>query len=517
MDQADRLVIVDDTSPLIHYEGSSWFLDDTGSQDKKGNFGPVFNKTLHGTYVNASLSFSFSGTGFRILGTNNVHNNSGILDPAWECFIDGVKVKSTPFQFFENNWGMCGSDELDLMDASHTVTLNVTVQGSVPFFFDKIHYAPSPSVDLDDKTVYVRPKDPALQGNQGWGSWGGTALVAAQPNAPLIFDFYGVSVSWYGYITRSSNSSTGVYAIDDNPLTPFTLEAHPTGATQYNMEFFRTPDFPKGQHRLTVSSVAGDTGSTPLILDYLVIRNSTSHEDQDPSVSIIPTTDSKPNQKSGPSAGAITGGVLGGLAMLLLGILIFVYISRRSKQRWRSAQNGYPSVPQSGTEVGSFTREYTSLASFDHHPKRGVQISSSSPSRSNDFNSKFRQSSRDQSPSPFAVLRRNLQPQFHANSKFRTDAVLSPARLEERESLTGSLSVPFLNGYQVTEFLPDAIDNRNLGQDATYPVNLSRHDTSLHDSPDTVVVHQDSGLRNLDIPQSRRVVPLEIPPLYSMQ
>lgn len=57
---AVRRVRVDDTNPLIQYAGP-WFLDGTGSQDKNGNFGPTYNKTLHGTIQDASLSFTFSG------------------------------------------------------------------------------------------------------------------------------------------------------------------------------------------------------------------------------------------------------------------------------------------------------------------------------------------------------------------------------------------------------------------------------------------------------------------------
>ena len=54
-----RQVIVDDTDADIAYNGP-WFQDQ-GSQDTKGNFGPTYNSTSHGTNDTASLSFAFNG------------------------------------------------------------------------------------------------------------------------------------------------------------------------------------------------------------------------------------------------------------------------------------------------------------------------------------------------------------------------------------------------------------------------------------------------------------------------
>lgn len=55
-----RRIVVDDSDPRVVYS-SSFFADDTGSQDANGNFGPTFGSTLHGTNSSGSFYFPFSG------------------------------------------------------------------------------------------------------------------------------------------------------------------------------------------------------------------------------------------------------------------------------------------------------------------------------------------------------------------------------------------------------------------------------------------------------------------------
>lgn len=57
-----RWIISDDTSSDIQYVQGDWFLDSSGSQDTVGNFGPVFQGTLHGVRNGlASLVYKFTG------------------------------------------------------------------------------------------------------------------------------------------------------------------------------------------------------------------------------------------------------------------------------------------------------------------------------------------------------------------------------------------------------------------------------------------------------------------------
>ena len=118
-----RWILVDDISPLITYDRAGWFSD-LGSQDSAGNFGPPYKSMLHGTQQNGTLSFTFSGgsrwrsdcviverlfniyagTGVQVFGANNLRNDSGVLDPQWECFIDNISIgATTPFQYPGNH------------------------------------------------------------------------------------------------------------------------------------------------------------------------------------------------------------------------------------------------------------------------------------------------------------------------------------------------------------------------------------------------------------------------------
>jgi hypothetical protein len=48
----------------------------------------------------------------------------------------------------------------------------------------------------------------------------------------------------------------------------------PNTATTYNQKFFETSKMPAGQHKLVVTYL-GNSQTTPLTLDYLVVQNGT--------------------------------------------------------------------------------------------------------------------------------------------------------------------------------------------------------------------------------------------------
>lgn len=68
-----RWIIVDDADSSIQYDGP-WFFDSKGTQDGVGNFGPAYLDTLHGTTLNASLSFNFSGEPFVVSLCTNIQH-----------------------------------------------------------------------------------------------------------------------------------------------------------------------------------------------------------------------------------------------------------------------------------------------------------------------------------------------------------------------------------------------------------------------------------------------------------
>lgn len=132
------------------------------------------------------------GTSVKVFGSNNLRNDSGVLDPSWDCFVDNISIgPSTPFQFPENNWVFCSQDKL--VDGPHILTVNATVAKEQTFWFDNIQYNPSASVSLEDAAVFVDSLDSQLQYGAGWQALGSTANMTTQTNSIFTFDFTGAS------------------------------------------------------------------------------------------------------------------------------------------------------------------------------------------------------------------------------------------------------------------------------------------------------------------------------------
>ncbi|KAF8150202.1 hypothetical protein B0H34DRAFT_732997 [Crassisporium funariophilum] len=294
---APRFVLVDDTNPGIKYDGP-WSAATHGSQDDVGNFGPPFLSTLHAVNTNAGLSYSFSGSKVSALGTSKVQTLNGVTDPAWECFVDGVSIGSkAPISFSENNWVLC--EDNDLADGQHVITVNATVRREQTFWFDRIQYIPSAGVSLDQSIIYVDSSDSQINFGSGWSGLRGIANATSTPGTRLTFDFTGVSVAWYGLVPGDFpiGSSSAQYSIDGQAPVSFLLAGLPSQSAMevYNQVFFQSPQLSPGQHSLVVTH-QGDSGKTPLVLDYLVVQSSN-----------VPTVGGSPPGGQGSTTPGTTG------------------------------------------------------------------------------------------------------------------------------------------------------------------------------------------------------------------
>ncbi|KAF8805440.1 hypothetical protein BYT27DRAFT_7085298 [Phlegmacium glaucopus] len=344
-----RVINVDDVDSKIQYTGP-WFLDE-GSQNSLGHNGPPYLGTLHGTNSSASLSFAFNGTLFRVHGTINIRNDSGVVDPTWQCFIDNISINPIPpSPDPQNNWIFCEEDTL--LDGPHIITVNVTVLKSQTFWIDKIQYLPSPSVPLDQAAIVVDSGDPQLQYGQGWQVWY-YANTTTVTGSTFTYNFIGVSLSWYGPLIPGFpvGSSSVTYSIDGQTPTSFLLQGVSADTpTTNNQKFFETAQYPAGPHTLKV--VYEGINSTPLTLDYLIVQNGTlpstttsvsSHATSSTTGSVTSSTATTGNGTvigtssastpvKGSPTGAIVGGVIGGLALIVLTILGFLLLRQRQKR-----------------------------------------------------------------------------------------------------------------------------------------------------------------------------------------
>lgn len=135
-----------------------------------------------------------SGTQVTVVGSNNILNNSGVLDPTWECFIDDISIgATTPFPFPENNWVFC--DHASLLDGPHILTVNATILKNQTFWFDDIQYVPSASVPLDQATIGIDNLDKQLLESAygtGWVALGNTANMTTVAGSIFTFNFTGM-------------------------------------------------------------------------------------------------------------------------------------------------------------------------------------------------------------------------------------------------------------------------------------------------------------------------------------
>ena len=152
----------------------------------------------------------------------------------------------------------------------------------------------------------------------------------------------GVSLSWYGFIPVElpKGSSPATYSVDGQTPVNFLLKGLSTSATTtvYNQKFFETAQLTAGPH--TLKAVFEGNNSTPLTLDYLIVQNGTLSSTTSSIISSHATSSTPGSVVSGTSAtatsstpvGAVVGGVIGGLALIVFVIFGFLFLHRRHKR-----------------------------------------------------------------------------------------------------------------------------------------------------------------------------------------
>ncbi|GLB40813.1 hypothetical protein LshimejAT787_0900280 [Lyophyllum shimeji] len=486
-----RRVIIDDTDSRISYSGQGWFQDQ-GSQDGAGNFGPTYKRTSHGTNSDGSLSFTFEGTSISVWGTTNLAqlDNGTHWDPAWECFVDNVSIGSAkPFPFAENNWLLCNQDVLN--DGQHQLTVKVTSTGHT-FWLDYLTFTPSPKV-----------------------SAGGTANMTTVKGSQAKFDFVGKSVTWVGFVpTELAHApASGSFTIDGGSPISFKLNGLPADATTtvYNQAFFTTPDLTPGPHTLRVTYNGADGPATPLTVDYLFVTNTSIPTPASAGSTAAPQGASAfPNGTSGlPSGssdtlssktpvGAIVGGVIGGLAVVGLVLLLFLWRRRQRAAHVKSipgpSSNGgapYEVTPFMSTypssQSGSYTYSSTQRAVPPlHAPTFGMSSSGSGSSQSQ------RYGAQNQSQS-------QLSSTILSSSNSSTGAVNVHAHPVGLHAHSTSMDSSEASGYAFGTVAQTRAMRKGQEAAAAAPPSV------------TSVLHQDSGIR---LPQPNVIVE-DIPPRYT--
>jgi len=301
-----------------------------------------------------------TGTAIDIYGTNSIRNSSGVIDPSWNCYLNGVQLNSLPpFRNPENNWPMCGID--GLLDMNHTFTLSVSTFGQL-FWFDYLLYTPSPSSALQNDSVVLVPfSDSSLVYDSSWQFWSNSSALTRTPKASIQFQFKGeqlfphplnfflsqlsgTTLSWYGIYPRELpiQPAMASFSIDGGMENTFRLQGllSPNSSTASNQLLFRTDVYPHGLHTLVVK-FEGNSNTTPLSLAYILLQG----ENASVGTQTGPTlTATAVVGNAGRPSISIAGLVCGVVALCVIIALLLAYFFVFKKRRQKIVPHPIPST-----------------------------------------------------------------------------------------------------------------------------------------------------------------------------
>ncbi|EAU90653.2 hypothetical protein CC1G_09893 [Coprinopsis cinerea okayama7 len=330
--EPSRLVVLDDTHPRIRYSGAGWNLTNGDLRNTTGTFSKAFQKTLHVTNTQSTLSLTFAGNFAEIYGTADF-----ILDPTgsqrgleWRCILDGsesTKAKQAQPKVPTNDFCCCRYENLD--NDEHTIQLEVLDTRGATFGFDKIVYRPIELVEKE--TILVLRDDADIERAGAWTTIGSPlagseGYSTSQPGSNFTFSFVGTGVSMVSTLPAADFPATGTYRVDDGKSSEFTIPIHISDLNTGQSEVFRTPKLKRGPHKITVSyQTTPEQGRrmAPLSFSYLLIHDG-SNERVD--------RDKLGDTGRGVSKGVVIGSVLGGFA-LLLAVFAAFYFRKKAQVR----------------------------------------------------------------------------------------------------------------------------------------------------------------------------------------
>ncbi|KAF7310183.1 hypothetical protein MIND_00391900 [Mycena indigotica] len=330
------LVVVDDSDKAIHYAGK-WGTSGSPAE---------YKHTTHCSVTQGSTaSFSFVGTSIGVYGTVSANATGGalsfLLDNTRRATYTAVRAA-----------GVVHHTELfaaaGLADGPHTL---VITQAAVPtparsvLYFDYITYAASADgpgpyyVDDRDQGIVYSPKWTDVADEMNFMH---TSRASPGPGAKLTYTFSGRGISYYAPISAGARPNAS-FAIDGGPPALF-VPPTTAAAAAPNTLHYSSGDLPDGRHTLVVTALGAD----PLWADYLLVvpplaASASASAGAGPSGSPSPAPGEhgtvRPEDEddtSGPSVGALAGGVIGGLVLLVFLALGALFLRRR-RRRLRTA------------------------------------------------------------------------------------------------------------------------------------------------------------------------------------
>ncbi|KAF5367958.1 hypothetical protein D9758_004354 [Tetrapyrgos nigripes] len=406
--------VVDDTDPRIVY-GGEWnqSLSEFGginAVNQASLSGDIYNDTLHITKANGtSLTFRFNGTSLLgLYGTWITFDaNASSSYPKTRCFLDGIPILgfSTVFQAGRatNHKLLCRADpdfyKGTMSPGEHELFVNSTVD--TPFSVDYIVYEALPDASVDGEVLQFgngavqEDRDPHLSFSAGWGTNSNDSPSTSTPGSSVSLKFNGTGIQLYGELTGNS-SNVGTYQLDGQSPQTFQLfspgvTASSSGLPQWTDQLlFNLSGLSPGEHTMVVAH-NGSASAMPLSIQYFLVESLTAEEQ----AALLPPSDPpQSSQASHTKTGAIAGGVIGGLAALvLLGIAGWMWKRRRGVRRQEDRERPHPFTellsPISPVGLVTNAIDPYPLNQNHFHPSTaqnrssGTKVKSSSPSVEN--------------------------------------------------------------------------------------------------------------------------------------
>ena len=138
----------------------------------------------------ATLPYGASlGTGAAIFGTNDINNSTGVPDPVWQCFMDGISSGTLVPANFGNNQLFCLWDPIP--DGPHVMSINATSKGQM-FLIDVLRYSTAAGVSVDGGAIVFDSLDPDIHFNSQW-----VGSMTTTTGATMTLDFFGMTTCFF--------------------------------------------------------------------------------------------------------------------------------------------------------------------------------------------------------------------------------------------------------------------------------------------------------------------------------
>ncbi|KAF8649112.1 hypothetical protein AX16_006010 [Volvariella volvacea WC 439] len=392
MSRSATYVKYEENTPYFAYGGGQWGYSVDERWSGKGQTWPEF--AAQPTRLLGNMTFTFYGTAVSFIGNTPPIQSSQTVTVS----IDGGESYNTSYSDPRPQSYRQWYQSPTLSDGEHTISLeNIDLTG-VDYALVTAGESTSLQtgdslvmVDDDDTNQFTFVGDWARDLNLFSGPLNGRPFGNATHRARTVgdqmrFRFAGTTVSLYGIFdwTRDGNI-TANYTIDATSSTEITYTSSASASTaafiqQPNFLLFQSNALTPGEHTLVVTIT--DIFNQTLIIDYAAYRPSFSRLSDMPvwapfgsptqtAVEAPSNGESSNDHKSnGPPIGAIVGGVIGGLSLIIIGLLVWWFSRRRrlDTERGLSSESGRLRAP-----MPFITGTYSMMIEREPVPKPGTK------------------------------------------------------------------------------------------------------------------------------------------------